>query len=68
MLNFVFHLCDRDPSIKNVVLHVQINNESALNFYENFGFQRTGVIEKYYKKVEPNSAYVLEKVVNNFDN
>jgi len=67
LLNFVFGLCDRDPQIKNVVLHVQINNESALNFYEHFGFQRTGVAEKYYKKIEPNSAYVLEKTVNNFD-
>ncbi|KAI6182228.1 N-alpha-acetyltransferase 50 [Aphelenchoides bicaudatus] len=66
LLNFVFSLCDKDPLINKIVLHVQINNESALNFYEHFGFERTREEEKYYKKIQPDSAYVLEKAVNNF--
>ncbi|KAI6203486.1 N-alpha-acetyltransferase 50 [Aphelenchoides besseyi] len=67
LLNYVLGLCDRDAQIKNVALHVQINNESALNFYENFGFKKSGTIEKYYKKIEPNAAFLVEKSVNSFD-
>ncbi|KAI6229061.1 N-alpha-acetyltransferase 50 [Aphelenchoides fujianensis] len=68
LLNYVLELCDRDPAIKSVVLHVQINNESALSFYERFGFKKTSTLENYYKKVEPNAAFVLEKAVNCFEN
>ncbi len=38
MLEHVFVLCARDPAITSVFLHVQINNETALSFYQRFGF------------------------------
>uniref|UniRef100_A0A915EPF5 N-terminal methionine N(alpha)-acetyltransferase NatE n=1 Tax=Ditylenchus dipsaci TaxID=166011 RepID=A0A915EPF5_9BILA len=64
LLEHVFYLCRKDPSIKVVRLHVQINNPIALEFYQKFGFHVVGLEEKYYKDVEPDSAFRLEKVVN----
>ncbi|CAD5209451.1 unnamed protein product [Bursaphelenchus xylophilus] len=64
LLKHVFSICEKDKSIKTVNLHVQVNNDSALNFYEKFGFNKASVAENYYKRIEPASAYVLEKQVN----
>ena len=41
-------------------LHVQINNEGARAFYEHHGFKQTGIEDKYYKKIEPREAWILE--------
>lgn len=43
--------------------HVQINNETALDFYKKFGFNVVEVVQNYYKRIEPADAYVLEKNV-----
>lgn len=43
------------------ISHVQINNESALDFYKRFGFEIVETVENYYKRIEPADAYVLEK-------
>ncbi|KAF8387183.1 hypothetical protein PRIPAC_76325 [Pristionchus pacificus] len=56
LLEHVFALCEKDPAVHAVHLHVQINNEVALNFYSKFGFEQKGVVEHYYKRIEPDSA------------
>ena len=38
-----------------------MNNEGAIGFYKNFGFDIVETKEQYYKKIEPADAYVLEK-------
>ncbi|VDN51649.1 unnamed protein product [Dracunculus medinensis] len=40
-----------------------INNDIAVKFYTHHGFQIVGVAEKYYKRIEPDSAYILTKKV-----
>ncbi|VDP04903.1 unnamed protein product [Soboliphyme baturini] len=42
-------------------LHVQINNEGALEFYKKFDFKVVEMAHNYYKRIEPADAYVLEK-------
>ncbi|KAH7725193.1 acetyltransferaseGNAT family protein [Aphelenchoides avenae] len=64
LLKHVFSLCDKDPQIKAVTLHVQTNNESAVEFYKNFGFTVVGTAQQYYKRIEPDDAFILEKAVN----
>ena len=39
----------------------QVNNESAIRFYQNFGFDIVETKEQYYKRIEPADAFVLEK-------
>jgi N-alpha-acetyltransferase 50 len=40
---------------------VQVNNESAIEFYKKFGFEVVDLKKNYYKRIEPADAYVLQK-------
>lgn len=50
--------------IKCIGLHVHIENRSALKFYDRRGFKVIGKVEDYYKKIVPNSAYILELLLD----
>ncbi|KAK6029118.1 hypothetical protein OSTOST_04777 [Ostertagia ostertagi] len=63
LLDYVFSLTAKDPALENIFLHVQTSNETALNFYKNRGFEQAGVVENYYKHVEPKDAFILVKKV-----
>ena len=39
MLNHVLNICGKDGTFDNIYLHVQISNESAIDFYRKFGFE-----------------------------
>lgn len=43
--------------------HVQINNESAIEFYKHFGFEIIETKQHYYKRIEPAEAHVLQKTL-----
>lgn len=40
---------------------MQINNDTALAFYKNFGFQIISTATEYYRRLEPCDAYLLER-------
>lgn len=40
---------------------MQVNNESAIEFYQKFGFEIVETRDQYYKRIEPAGAHVLEK-------
>ena len=61
MLKHVMDIVEKDGNFDSVFLHVQINNESAIEFYKNFGFDIVETKEQYYKRIEPADAHVLEK-------
>jgi ribosomal protein S18 acetylase RimI-like enzyme len=43
--------------------HVQVNNDTALEFYKKFNFQVVERKEQYYKRIEPSDAFVLSKKI-----
>jgi N-alpha-acetyltransferase 50 len=47
--------------VKSIYLHVQTSNEDAVTFYKKFGFEIVETIDDYYTRVEPRSAYKLER-------
>lgn len=47
------------PEVKSVELHVQINNDGAIAFYQKYGFQVVETIKDYYVRVEPRDAVLL---------
>ena len=44
--------------IASIYLHVQTSNEMACAFYENHGFTKGDVVENYYKRIEPSTAFI----------
>ena len=77
MLEHVLNVVKEDGNFTSIFLHVQINNESAIEFYKKFGFNIVETKEQYYKvlidllwtflswnylqRIEPADAHVLEK-------
>ncbi|CAF1054161.1 unnamed protein product [Brachionus calyciflorus] len=61
LLNHVLNYCEKDGNFESVYLHVQINNEVAIEFYKKFGFEIVEKKEQYYKRIEPSDAFVLKK-------
>ena len=43
-----------------VYLHVQTSNTDALLFYLKHGFENVGVIENYYRRIDPPHCHILK--------
>ncbi|KAF8558028.1 N-acetyltransferase NAT13 [Imleria badia] len=52
------------PPIKRISLHVQVSNGGAKRFYERHGFSEAGIHKNYYKKITPQDAWILEKIID----
>ncbi|KAG6554590.1 hypothetical protein Mapa_003608 [Marchantia paleacea] len=61
LLKKTLEQCEQDAVIVEVYLHVQTNNEAAIEFYKKFDFEITETIKNYYKHIEPPDCYVLSK-------
>ena len=53
--------------VRVIYLHVQTGNDVARDFYAQFGFREIGVIRGYYKRIQPDSCYVLAKALSDGD-
>lgn len=61
MVEHVLNLVQKDGNFDSIFLHVQVNNEGAIDFYKKFGFDIVETKEHYYKRIEPADAHVLQK-------
>ncbi|CDI98311.1 n alpha acetyltransferase 50 NatE catalytic [Echinococcus multilocularis] len=61
LLRHVLRKCAKNKQVQSIYLHVHIENDAAVKFYEKFGFQITRKIENYYHRLSPQDAYILEK-------
>jgi len=52
------------PSIAKIYLHVQEDNEEALEFYKKHGFDVTEKCENYYPQFEVKDAFKLQKIIS----
>ena len=50
--------------VNRMVLHVQSNNEQALEFYKKHGFVVESHLENYYTDLTPSDCYFLVKTLN----
>lgn len=51
------------PLYDAIFLHVQVNNDGAIDFYHKFGFEIVETKQHYYKRIEPADAHVLQKTL-----
>ena len=61
ILDTITSSTSKEDDIVSVFLHVQVNNEEALEFYKKFGFEVAQRVENYYRRCDPPHAFVLEK-------
>lgn len=61
LLNFLLEWTAQSTEVKRIYLHVQVNNEEAIQFYKRHGFEITGTEVQYYKKILPADSYIVEK-------
>ena len=47
-----------------MTLHMQSNNECALEFYKKNGFSVKEHLEDYYTDLTPSDCYVLERTID----
>ncbi|XKL65058.1 hypothetical protein PGB90_005144 [Kerria lacca] len=68
MVQHVLNYVEKDGNFDSIYLHVQLNNDGAIEFYKKFGFTIVETKEHYYKRIEPADAYVLEKTLKSATN
>ncbi|MCO5591714.1 hypothetical protein L7F22_045705 [Adiantum nelumboides] len=61
LMKIVLELSKKEEDIVEVYLHVQVNNEEALQFYKKYGFEIRDLIRNYYRRIEPPDCYLLSK-------
>ena len=61
MLDHVLNFAKKEANFDAIFLHVQINNDGAIEFYKKFGFEIVETKQHYYKRIEPADAHVLQK-------
>jgi N-alpha-acetyltransferase 50 len=67
LLRHILNESIQESTIRDIYLHVQINNNEALRFYEKFGFQITSLVPHYYRTIKPSAAYELCKQIHHDD-
>ena len=56
--------CSQDPAITEAAVHVHAGNEEAKSFYEKAGFSVVETVTGYYKKLDPQDAWLMVKKLN----
>ena len=64
LLDYILKKAVEDKEIKEVYLHVQVNNEAAKSFYLRHGFDEVEVIKDYYRKIDPADCYLFRRLIN----
>lgn len=55
------YVSTKDTNFDSIFLHVQVNNQDAIEFYQKFGFEILETRKNYYKRIHPPDAHVLSK-------
>jgi len=59
-------LAKDDPNIQDAYLHVQVNNDDAIEFYKTFGFKFKETLKNYYRRIEPSDCHVYSREVSDW--
>mmetsp|Transcript_3563 Transcript_3563/g.6755 ORF Transcript_3563/g.6755 Transcript_3563/m.6755 type:complete len:99 (-) Transcript_3563:1775-2071(-) len=63
LLRRVISLVDIHPDVDEIYLHVHVNNEDAIQFYEKHGFMVTARVCNYYQRIQPPDCFYLRKPI-----
>ena len=52
---------NKNEKAKEIYLHVHVDNEASMSFYEKHGFQKGDLLPDYYSSLDKKGAYVFSK-------
>jgi len=61
LLQKVLEACSGQPDCMEIYLHVQVGNDSAVEFYKGHGFEVGEIVKDYYTRLDVNDAYIISK-------
>jgi N-alpha-acetyltransferase 50 len=61
LLQKVLEACSLQPDCVEIYLHVQVGNDSAVDFYKGFGFEVGSIVKDYYTRLDVNDAHIISK-------
>ena len=62
LLNYVLdEIIKKRPHIQQIYLHVHVNNDAAIEFYKQAGFEVSERLENYYSKLDPPDCFILTR-------
>jgi N-alpha-acetyltransferase 50 len=53
----------KSTQIDEIYIHVHEGDEEAIGFWEKVGFEKKEKLDKYYQRLKPSGAWVMEKKV-----
>jgi len=63
LIDEILESAKKDKEIKYVYLHIQVGNNSALEFYKKYGFEIAETLVNYYQDIQPADCYILKKLL-----
>lgn len=64
LLQYVLDYAE-SKKMHSIDLHVQVDNEAAIELYKKFGFETIEIKKQYYPRIQPADAYFLQKKLTN---
>ena len=61
MLEQTLEACAKHVDCEEIYLHVQVGNDTALDFYKGHGFEVGDVVKDYYTRLDVNDAHLISK-------
>lgn len=61
LLVHVLETAQQDEDVLEAYLHVHVANTDAIRFYKKYGFIERGIVQRYYKRLNPPDAVLLWK-------
>lgn len=64
LLRHVLEKAQQHEEVIEAYLHVHVTNEDAIRFYKKYGFIERGVVQQYYRRLNPPDAVILWKGIH----
>jgi len=63
LLAHVVEVAEKRSDLTEIYLHVQVNNDDAIGFYNRANFTTVDRLENYYKRISPPHCYVVSRKI-----
>lgn len=63
LIEEILKIVEGKKELKYIYLHTQVGNETALKFYQKYGFEIVETLKDYYHDIQPADCHILKKML-----